>query len=250
MISSIRLSNFRLLIFYKKKTIDRIMTKKEILPFVLAVIGLIANLIGIGTFIYSSSAQNNLEITISGRTVFITSQIILFYSWFVIVWFLSRLNYLQDISKSKFQRDRAVIRTAIVSIGIVIFPINMLICWILNESFLLNLTIFFIIGGLLIYEGVKAILTIVYPEMNRYIHRTGIYFSKKTISIGDIQIQKDEIVVVLKRSLPEAINYIPVYGWLIMIVEGEQYIVKAEENGYEFTVPYHFIISDFAVKND
>lgn len=183
--------------------------KKEFVPVILAAIGLLADLIAIGTFVYSSTTQNNLNLEVTSSTIYIISHVTLFYSWIVGAWYLSLREYRMSLEKGQKQRSRPVIFQSTLSIGILVLPISVIFEYFLQQSFSGLFVLFFLLGVIVIYEGLKMLLVLVYPEMQRYFSRIGEYECKKTISFKNgIKIVKGKKIMVVKRADVEQLLYV------------------------------------------
>jgi hypothetical protein len=225
--------------------------KKEIVPLVLAIIGLVADIVGIFTFFYSSNAQNNLGIQINASMVAYISQFILYYFWFVATWFFVRRTYLKDINKGQYQRNRAVIRTIIIGIGIAILPVHLLLCTVFGSSMFTGTLGFLFFGGILIYESLKSLFATIYPEMITYISRVGKYICIRDFqssTFNQTTYQKNVIIEVKRKEIPEIIYYTVVGIVFDMMHDmfNPTYIVT-DGLGKEYAIKEHELLTCFEI---
>ncbi len=107
--------------------------KKETIPIVLAIIGLLADTIAIFTFIGSANAQQSLDIEVNATIVVSVAQVIIIYVWIVAAWYICRKIYEIKYANKGRHPKQNTLREAVIGIGLLkclkVLNLNYLNCY-------------------------------------------------------------------------------------------------------------------------
>jgi len=139
------------------------MTKTEIFNGILAIIGLVANVMGIISFV-GIADTSFLEYSYS------ILNLITFYSMFVITWLIIRKKYEGYINgKTKHRTEYSIIKTTIL-VGLIFLPIHIYI----DDFFVI---LYFVFYSLFTSFIIKYMMPIIFQDMKQFLTREGEYLS-------------------------------------------------------------------------
>jgi hypothetical protein len=144
------------------------MTKAETFNGILAIIGLVANIMGIVSFVAVSDAAT-LEYSHSLLNV------ITFYSTFVITWLLIRKKYSNFLNGESNHRPRfSIVKTSLL-VNLVFLPIHF---YISVDGFLPFFN--FLFFSVIIAGIIKYMMPTIFEDMQQFLTREGNYISTET----------------------------------------------------------------------
>lgn len=132
--------------------------RKDTLPLVLAIIGIVADIIGITTFIINANNSPGQNTQLSDLSL-IVGEIIMVYSWFVLSWYFVQRHF-NSLSEKK--ASLPVITNTTIGVGLLLLPISILIAMVKNEP---GFGFLHLLIWALVYIGIRLLLPVIYPDV-------------------------------------------------------------------------------------
>lgn len=212
--------------------------KKETIPIVLAIIGLLADTIAIFTFIGSANAQQSLDIEVNATIVVSVAQVIIIYVWIVAAWYICRKIYEIKYANKGRHPKQNTLREAVIGIGLVLAPFHFMFELVFKDYIAIGTVWFIITGSIFTYVTTKVLFLLFYDDMHFFLDKTGKYICIKKIKgeEGSVVFDEGNIIEITSRTIHEGVLLIPMFGWVLYLTEWNTFN-GIDENGDDLHMP-------------
>jgi len=209
---------------------------KETINIILAIIGLVADLIGIYVFI--RLGENPPEGGFAFKQFYVFAFVINAYAWLVISWFIVRRNFLHTAARGLAQRRIPIIRFTVVFVGLISLLFTYLIS---NAAHQYSIVVFHILLTPIIYGFIYYLMPVVYEEMRIYITRLGDYSCRNDLW-SNSEIDKKDILILGEGR--DKISVISFYRKKGEFLSNYYFFRRRHETGY---IHYQQLFTNFSV---
>lgn len=202
------------------------MTKTEIFNGILAIIGLVANIMGIISFI-------SVTETSSLKYSYALFNVITFYSIFVITWIIIRKKY-KDFQRGKIEHRASfsIIKTTLL-VGLIFIPIQLYIDSLTDND--VDPFLNYIFLSVVIAAIIKYFMSVVFNDMELFLTRNGKYVCNE-----DVIIQNERGKKAMKKNTEI---------YLIHRAPFEYFAIEENDTSQQFEIPINYLLKYFVVEN-